>query len=91
MSSYKNKNTRERKEIQQEERKGKKPETIQLNKTKPKINSSTSRSRSLHLYNNNMQENILYQTINFTQLEMKLPHSSLFQFPTLFLTFHFIF
>ena len=38
MSSYKNKNTRERKEIQQKERKGKKPETIQLNKTEPKIN-----------------------------------------------------
>ena len=50
MSSYKIKNTRERKEIQQEERKGKKPETIQLNKTKPKINEKRIPIWNQHTY-----------------------------------------
>ena len=50
MSSYKIKNTRERKEIQQEERKGKKPETIQLNKTKPKINEKGIPIWNQHTY-----------------------------------------
>ena len=50
MSSYKIKNTRERKEIQQEERKGKKPETIQLNKTKPKINKKRISMWNQHTY-----------------------------------------
>ena len=50
MSSYKNKNTRERKEIQQEERKGKKPETIQLNKTKTKSNKTRMSLWNQHTY-----------------------------------------
>ena len=50
MSSYKNKNTRERKEIQQKERKGKKPETIQLNTTKPKINKQRIPMLNEHTY-----------------------------------------
>ena len=50
MSSYKKKNTRERKEIQQKERKGKKPETIQLNKSKPKINKQRIPMWNQHTY-----------------------------------------
>ena len=57
MSSYKNKNTRERKEIQKKEKKGKKPETIQLNKIKPNIKQTKdSYVESTYLRRRNMDK-----------------------------------
>ena len=50
MSSYKNKNTRERKEIQQEEKKSKQPETIKLHKIKPEINKTRTYLWNQHIY-----------------------------------------
>ena len=50
MSSYKNKNKGERKEIQQEEIKSKQPETIKLHKTKPEINKTRTYLWNQHIY-----------------------------------------
>ena len=50
MSSYKNKNTRARKEIQKKEKKGKKPATIQPNKIKPNITKQRTPMWNQHTY-----------------------------------------
>ena len=50
MSSYKNKNKGERKEIQQEEIKSQQPETIKLQKTKPDINKTRTYLWNQHIY-----------------------------------------